>query len=110
MRRLRCPHCLELMQVQSSVAGSRIRCPGCKKTLRVPREENESRAESQLAQDERSSQSTDVQDYVRSLEREARIEQGRKPYHRGRRPAGLVLGLMLLTGGFSLAGYVVTRG
>jgi hypothetical protein len=97
------------MQVKNSVAGSRVRCPACKKALRVPSEEKESRAESK-AQDERSSQSKDVQDYVQSLENQARIEQGRKPYHRGRRPAGLVVGLMLLTGGFSLAGYVFTRG
>ena|SRR5438105_1782516 len=111
MRRLRCPHCLELMQVKNSFARSRIRCPACKKTLRLPREEKEPQEEYKVrSRDERSSQSKDVQDYVQTLEKEARIEQGRKPYHRGRRPAGLVGGLVLLTGGFVLAAYVFTRG
>jgi hypothetical protein len=74
--------------------------------LRVPPDEKEEKG----AHDERPSPSKDVQDYVQSLEKEARIEQGRKPYHRRRRSAGLVVGLMLVSGGFGLLAYAFTSG
>ena len=109
--RVRCPHCLELLRVKKSVPGSIVRCPTCKEKLRVPGEEKGSQADYKARSPaDKSSQSQDVQDYVQSLENRARSEQGRKPYHRGRRPTSLVAGLLLLTAGSCLAAHVFTRG
>jgi hypothetical protein len=93
-----CPHCLELVQMEEATGDSSNRCPRCAEVLdaAVVTKTTEYEVHTPL---EKSRQSAEVQEYVQSLEKEARKEQQRQPYHRKRFPVDLIVGLILIGGG-----------
>jgi hypothetical protein len=100
MFRVYCPHCLELVQTEDTNDGSSAHCPVCAGALDAVVLNDRTLADYEVHTPlERSHQSVDVQEYVQSLERDARKQQKRQPYRRKRLPVDLIVGLMLMGGG-----------
>jgi hypothetical protein len=103
MLRVLCPHCWELVQTDEADAGSLPRCPACAGALDPAGREEVNHVKYEVhAEVEKAHQSREVQEYVHSLEEQARRELERQPYHRGRPPVDLVVGLILMGSGVLL--------
>jgi hypothetical protein len=115
MPRVLCSHCWELVQVDESSldevgAGSAMRCPVCSGALDAGSQEAAPVEYQVHTPPEKSHQSKEIQEYVHSLEEQARKEQAREPYHRGRPPVDLVAGLILVGCGFWVLVNIFTGG
>src|SRR5438132_7479439 len=96
----RCPHCLELVRMEEAGDGVSMRCPVCAGTLTATGQQVGRAPKYEVhGEEEKAHQSKEVQEYVDSLEKRARKDRKRKPYHRVRAPIALLTGLILIGGG-----------
>jgi hypothetical protein len=98
-----CPHCLEIVPADEAGASLHTHCPRCARALDPDSQEAAPPREYKVdAQAEPAHQSANVQEYVQSLEKRARQDRKRKPYHRSRVPVGFITGLVLIGGGVAM--------
>jgi hypothetical protein len=98
-----CPHCLEIVPDEDAGANPLTHCPRCTAALDPDSQEPAPPREYGVeGQEEHAHQSANVREYVQSLEKSARQDRKRKPYHRSRAPIGLITGLVLIGIGIAL--------
>ncbi len=98
-----CPHCLETLPDDEAGASPLTHCPRCTAPLDPDSQEPLPPREYDVdVEKEPAHQAANVREYVASLEKRARKDRKRKPYHRKRPPIGLVTGLILIGIGVAL--------
>ena len=114
MVRVLCPRCLELVQMEEEpIAGTSMRCPVCGGAMDPASQETDTHAGYEVhtqREKDKAPQPEGIQEYVQSLEKRARQERKRQPYHRGGFPVNLVAGLVLIICGFLLLLLAAFRG
>jgi hypothetical protein len=99
---LRCPHCLEMVQADED---SSARCPFCGRDMSSDVRKSSPLPDYVAHPQEGPKDSPHIKEYVQSLEKRARKERKRQPYHRPRTPVGLITGILFILGGVAFLGY-----
>lgn len=98
-----CPHCLEIVPDDEAASEPLTHCPRCAAALDPNSSEPAPPREYKVdAPPEPINQGVHIQEYVQSLEKRARQERKREPYHRKKAPVGLITGIVLIAIGIAI--------